>query len=206
MRLHKKSYSSRSQRNSSASLAQSSADRSAVELQPCGKTLLLLRHGQTALNAQHRFVGSTDLPLSSFGRRQLTGAARWLRIYSPERCFCSPMRRCVETARAVLSGSELQPEILPDLCEIDFGEWEKLTFEEIQTANQEEITRWSSFDPSFRFPGGERLEHFISRVRRAAVQISSAPQKTIVVITHGGVIRLLICHFLGLPVPLEKHR
>ncbi len=110
------------------------------------------------------------------------------------------MRRCVETASAVLAGSELQPEILPELCEINFGEWEERTFEEVQTANRARIQRWAKFDPAFRFPGGERLGHFLSRVKRAAMKVSSTPQRTIVVITHGGVIRLLICHFLGLPM------
>ncbi len=177
-----------------------SADAGAAQFESGGKTLLLLRHGATAPNPERRFIGRTDHSLSSFGRRQLTTAARSLGAYNPERCFCSPMRRCLETAHAVLAGSRLQPEILPDLREIDFGAWEGKTFEEIQTANQACIQHWAKFEPAFCFPGGERLADFMSRVKRAARQISSTPQSNVVVITHGGVIRLLICHFLGLPM------
>lgn len=178
--------------------ARLSADAGAAQFESGRKTLLLLRHGATAPNSERRFIGSTDHPLSSFGRRQLTTAASSLRAYNPERCFCSPMRRCLETARAVLAGSPLQPEILPELREIDFGDWEGKTFEETQTSNQACIQHWAKFDPAFCFPGGERLADFISRVKRAAKQISSSPHSSVVVVTHGGVIRLLICHFLGL--------
>ncbi len=173
-------------------------DAGPAQFESGGKTLLLLRHGATAPNSERRFIGSTDHSLSSLGRRQLARTARWLRRYNPERCFCSPMRRCLETAGAVLAGSRLQPEILPDLREIDFGAWEGKTFEEIQAASPAGIPRWAKFDPAFCFPGGERLADFRSRVKRAAEQISSTPQASVVVVTHGGVIRLLICHFLGL--------
>ena len=166
---------------------------------PVKKTVLLLRHGETALTSQRRFIGRTDLPLSLTGRRQAASAARLVRRQQPQCCLCSPMRRCVETASAVLARSQPKPEILADLREIDFGQWEKLTFEEIQQASPASIDRWAKFDPAFSFPDGERLGAFVSRVRRVARQIASRPQSSILVITHGGVIRALTCHFLGLP-------
>jgi alpha-ribazole phosphatase len=163
------------------------------------KTVLLLRHGATALNLQRRFIGSTDIPLSKAGRRQLAFAARLVGVYNPGCCFSSPMRRCMETAREVLAGSNLQLETLPDLREIDFGAWERKTFDEIRVVAPSRIERWAKFDPAFAFPKGERIGDFVSRVKRVARRVSSVDCQTVLVITHGGVIRLLLCLFLGLP-------
>lgn len=177
--------------------------RATLSLQPESdrKTVLLLRHGAIARNPQRRFIGSTDLPLSATGLRQATAAARCVRDFNPERCFSSPMRRCTETARAVTGDSALELEILPELREIDFGEWEGMTFEEIkETKQSSSIERWAGFDPAFCFPGGEQIADFSNRVQRVALQISSVPQKSVLVVTHGGVIRVLICLFLGLAV------
>ncbi len=87
----------------------------------------------------------------------------------------------------------------PDLREIDFGRWEGMAFEEIQKAFPEEIRRDGlSSTPNFAFPGGEKIGDFQGRIIGAAERLVTNPADTILVCTHGGVIRLLICHFLGL--------
>ncbi|NTW77456.1 MAG: histidine phosphatase family protein, partial [Syntrophaceae bacterium] len=60
------------------------------------------------------------------------------------------------------------------------------------------VERWSNFDNDFVFPGGEAIQSFIGRVRTAAQRIAQDPAQTVAVITHGGIIRFLICHYLGL--------
>lgn len=164
------------------------------------KTILLLRHGATPPNTQHRFIGSTDISLSRVGRQQLKVVAAQLGTYGLTRCFCSPMRRCRQTADIVLADADVRAEMLPELREIDFGSWEGLTFGEVPSAARKGIERWAKFDPDFCFPGGERLGDFTARVKRAARQISFVAEDKVIVITHGGVIRLLTCHFLGLPM------
>jgi broad specificity phosphatase PhoE len=183
----------------SAGAMRPAADSNTMKSESASKTILLLRHGATSLNSQRRFIGSTDIHLSKTGRWQLASAARLVRPYNPRYCFSSPMRRCQETAREVLAGSDLESEILLDLREIDFGEWEQKTFEEIQAADQSRIRRWAKFDPAFSFPNGERIGDFVSRVKRVARRISSSDHPSVLVITYGGVIRLLLCQFLGLP-------
>ncbi len=162
------------------------------------KTVLLLRHGTTGTTVPPRFLGSTDLPLSAAGRRQVAAVAPCVRSRNPQVCFCSPMLRCVQTAEIVLKNSTMKLDLVSDLREVDFGRWENLSFEEIQKSDPERLERWAAFDRQFSFPGGECLGDFLARVRGVAWQIVSAPQQTILVVTHGGVIRALLCHFLGL--------
>jgi broad specificity phosphatase PhoE len=108
------------------------------------------------------------------------------------------MRRCLETAEAVIGGSGMEAEVRAGLREIDFGAWERRTFAEMSEIDPEGIQRWLRFDRQFSFGGGEKLGTFFSRVKREAARIAEAPGEKILVFAHGGVIRTLICHFLGL--------
>jgi alpha-ribazole phosphatase len=159
------------------------------------KNLLLLRHVKHAAAENHTFIGSTDVGLAESGHLQAASLVSFLQSYQPERCFCSPLKRCLETISPV---SGIRIEINPDLREVDFGRWEGMTFDQIQQSDPVAINQWADFSPDFSFPGGERLDDFLVRVRRVADAITSCPEKTILVVTHGGVISALICHFLGL--------
>jgi broad specificity phosphatase PhoE len=96
-------------------------------------------------------------------------------------------------------GTKIQPRIVADLREVDFGRWENLAFDEIPKRDSARLDRWAAFDPTFRFPAGERLGDFLARTRRVAREIARAPEDTLLVVTHGGVIRSLLCRFLRLP-------
>lgn len=162
------------------------------------KRVLLLRHGETDLTPGRHFVGSTDLALSVTGRFQASAMSDVVLAHKPQRCLCSPMRRCLETADAVIGGSGLEKDVQTDLREIDFGHWEKLTFAEISKRDPEGAQRWIKFDKQFSFGDGERLGAFFSRVKREAARIVAAPEEIILIVAHGGVIRTMVCHFLGL--------
>jgi broad specificity phosphatase PhoE len=159
------------------------------------KKIVLLRHAVHAGSESRRFYGSTDINLSDYGHRQAASAVSVIQEYRPLRYFCSPLQRCLETIRTV---TDAPIEILPDLREIDFGSWEGKTFDEIQTADPALVDRWAEFDPAFAFPGGERLGDFMERIRRVASFLVSVPEQTVLAVTHAGVIRSLICHYLGL--------
>lgn len=73
-----------------------------------------------------------------------------------------------------------------------------MTFEEIRESDPAAVDRWAEFNPGFSFPGGEEIKTFLLRIRKVAKKISSCPETNLLVVTHGGVIRALICHFLGL--------
>lgn len=160
--------------------------------------LVLIRHGEVDPALRGRFLGSTDVPLSEGGRLQAERLAARLTLDSSMPCYCSPMKRVMETAQLAL-GNRNHPVIIgTDLREIDFGRWEGLTFGEISDADPELVDRWAVYDPEFAFPDGESIEAFQSRLRGVADRFSSEPVERIIAFTHGGVIRALICHFLGL--------
>ncbi len=160
--------------------------------------LILIRHGQVEERYVGRFVGSTDAALSPAGLCQARDLASWLARKKPGACFSSPLQRCVATARAALAGLSLQPEPDPDLCEVDFGEWEGLSFAEIAGKDAATVDRWARFEPGFRFPGGESIADFRGRIKAAADRMAAAPQETVVAFTHGGVIRFMLCALLRL--------
>jgi broad specificity phosphatase PhoE len=90
-------------------------------------------------------------------------------------------------------------EIDANLREIDFGRWEGMSFAQITAADPAAVDRWAALDGDFTFPDGEGIRAFRERIGAAAERIAAVPANTLVLFTHGGVIRFLICHFLRLP-------
>ncbi|MBP8984673.1 MAG: histidine phosphatase family protein [Syntrophobacterales bacterium] len=162
------------------------------------RRVLLLRHGDVGEENRGRYIGSSDVPLSAAGVRRVEGMVDLFPRGDSLLCLCSPLRRCRETADVVSRVTGLDFAVDPDLREVDFGDWEGKTFAEISESLPAEVEMWSAFD-GFAFPGGESVAHFLSRVRRAAGRMAKAREDTVLACTHGGVIRSLICHFLGIP-------
>ena len=112
--------------------------------------------------------------------------------------YTSPLLRARQTSEILLKDTRLSAQFDDDLREIDFGRWECKTFEEITAEDAGAVKRWAAFDHRFAFPGGESLGGFLARMRRSARRLSEDPAPTVLVVTHGGIIRAMICHFLGL--------
>lgn len=160
--------------------------------------IILIRHGDTGEQYRGRYIGSTDVPLSPAGRLQASQLLNPLRKETALKYLASPSRRVCETAQAALLGSGMTPEIVPALREIDFGAWEGKTFAEISSDDPAAISSWAAFRPDFTFPGGEGITAFAARVQEVGRRIAADPAETVAVFTHGGVIRVLICHYLAL--------
>lgn len=161
--------------------------------------LILIRHGVTGLNLQKRFIGATDAPLAPEGERQAELLAAPLRRIGPDRILSSPMRRAVATAEIASEGLGLESEVDENLREIDFGEWEGLTFERIEAKYGEAARRWTKWEEDFEFPGGERIGDFFERVRRVRRMLAEQPSQTPAVFTHSGLIRVLLCSLFDIP-------
>lgn len=161
--------------------------------------LILIRHGVTEENSRHRFVGSQNVPLSSQGRQQAQTLVERMKRVVPFRCYCSPLQRARETAEIALNGISVSIETLPGLREVGFGRWEGKTFAEIQAADPELVNLWAVFSQDFQFPEGEKIADFLDRTSRVASHLATDPADVVVAFAHGGVIRALICHLLGLP-------
>ncbi len=158
--------------------------------------LYLVRHSETVAPAG-AFVGSTDVDVTAPGLRALDRLAPLL---PGGPCFCSPMlrtRRALDRLRR--SGTCMQAIFDDRLREIDFGRWELKTFAEIADSDGDLVDGWAAYD-GFTFPGGEAVASFAGRVEEMLALFRDHPAPDLVVITHGGVIRTLICLALGLPV------
>ena len=158
------------------------------------KRLYLLRHGSTGLDG--RLVGSTDVPVAPSATAVLQRTGRTLQGFMVEAVICSPMLRCRQSLTEL--GLGLVPEIHQELREIDFGLWENKTFQEIAADYPDEVMEWNTWSEDFTFPGGERIGDFLHRVNEIREKIEAHPGKSLLVVTHGGVIRHLICSLLGL--------
>jgi alpha-ribazole phosphatase len=165
-----------------------------------GAQVYLVRHGDTGDTLKGRFVGRQDVPLGPLGQRQAAALVRHRELRTCREAFCSPMLRVRETIGH--SGLDLVCQQDADLREIDFGHWEGLSFVEISRDYPSGVDRWARLESDFRFPGGEAYADFLRRIQKAAERIArtAASQNTpVAVFAHGGVIRALICHWLGLP-------
>ncbi len=158
-------------------------------------SLFFLRHGKTTLAG--KMVGSTDVDLCAEGREQIGALRRWVQAEKFDRIFCSTMRRCRQTAELLA----LETEIIYDeaLKEIDFGIWEGMEFSEIEKNYREHVQKWVDDPDSFSFPEGECCKDFIERLETFKKNLIALEEEKVLIITHGGVIRYLICSFLGLP-------
>ncbi len=167
------------------------------------KELLLIRHAES-LHAGDRYIGRTDTPLTPFGHTQAAWISTRLCESKPDVVYVSPALRARETIQPFANQTKHRIVEQSDLQEIAFGAWEGMSFEEIQAQAPELVTQWALNRMDFCFPGGECLDTFWKRVCRAGDALASTPEQRIAVVTHGGVIRYLLCHFLGLAP--EKHR
>lgn len=153
-----------------------------------------MRHGDTG--AGGRFIGSTDLPVSGDGLARIDATALLLRQADVSAVLCSPMLRCRQTLERL--GLDCGVTFLDGLREVNFGRWENRTFAEISCQWPEEVNAWADWSEEFRFPGGEKTADFLKRVWSVKKEIDSMGQENILVVSHGGVIRQLICLYLGL--------
>ncbi|HEU4348676.1 MAG TPA: bifunctional RNase H/acid phosphatase [Actinoplanes sp.] len=157
--------------------------------------LILVRHGETALTRQGRYSGRGDVPLSVEGEAQAMAAAG--RVAGLARdvaaVVTSPLSRCVRTAEIIaaeLGGVDVT--VLPDLIECDFGEWEGLTFAEVQERWPAEMSAWLD-SPKVAPPGGESFESVAKRARAAMGTVLLAyPGSVVVVVSHVSPIKLVL--------------
>jgi len=161
--------------------------------------LLLIRHANIAPQYAGRYVGSTDVPAEPHGLQQARELAKLVRSRRPGRCFCSPLVRARQTAEVICESTDLRAQVDDDLREVDFGQWEGKTFDEIAAENPETVDRWADFSEDFAFPGGESVGSFLARIGRAARRLADDSADVVLAVTHAGVIRGMICHLLGLP-------
>jgi len=160
----------------------------------------LVRHGETAWNEHRRFCGYTDIPLSPLGLRQAHKLASQLQHKPITAIYSSDLSRARETADIIAKKRPIDIIVSPAWREIYFGAWEGLTYDEIATSFHEQ--RGFFTDPEHSAPPqGETLTEVLQRVIPALHEIMQrAHHGEIMLVSHGGVLRGLLCSLLGMPL------
>lgn len=162
--------------------------------------LVLIRHGQSTWNQEHRIQGQLDPPLSEQGRRQATLLAARLAGRRFAGFYASDLKRALETAEIVGEVIGLAPTPLASLREVFLGEWEGLTSEEIAQRYPEAWARWVEEPDWDVVPGGESQAAFDVRVAAAVDDITRRhAHGDVLAVTHGGVIQVALHRVVGTP-------
>lgn len=152
-------------------------------------SLLLIRHGETAWNAEHRIQGQLDIPLSPTGIRQAAQLAERLAREAIDAVYSSELARAWLTAAPLAERRGI--EVLADtrLRERSFGVFEGLTLDEIATHHPAGFRNWRARDPDWVIEGGESGQQLIDRVLPALEDIVARHAgETVALVTHGGVL------------------
>jgi alpha-ribazole phosphatase len=166
--------------------------------------LLLVRHGQTNHNLDHRYQGLTDAPLNKTGLKQADQIIKRLIDEKLDAIYSSDLMRSVQTAEKISKKYGLQIKKDERLREISFGEWEGMSYQEIQAQSSDLLEGWMSDPAHISPPNGETLLQLAERVKSALDEIRSQYEdQTVLLVTHGGVIRTLLC--LNLGIDLNRH-
>jgi len=164
--------------------------------------ITLVRHGQTDWNLARRIQGSTDIPLNETGRADARSAAALLADGTHDAIYASPLTRAHETARIIAAELGLaEPALAPDMREREFGDGEGLLVDEY-------LERFGDWHAAV--PGAETLDAVCLRalgaldvIARDARRRSAPVAESVVVVTHGGVIRSLLNHVSSGTLPRE---
>lgn len=161
---------------------------------------MLVRHGQSTWNRDHRIQGQLDPPLSDEGRRQAALLADRIAHRRFAALYTSDLQRAFATAEIVGERLGLDPEPRPGLREIFLGEWEGLSTEEIAARFPEAWASWVEEPDWDVVPGGEGAAAFDARVNAETQQILARHDHgDVLVVTHGGVIQIALHRLLGRP-------
>lgn len=164
--------------------------------------ILLCRHGETPWNAEGRYQGQIDIPLSSVGEDQARALGDRLRDLPLHRAIASPLARASRTAQLALNGRELSLAHDAGLMEIAHGTWEGLLASEIRERDPQRLLAWREAPETVTMPGGESLQQVLDRAWPAFAQACRGlgADDTLLLVAHDAVNRVLLCRILGLPL------
>ncbi|MEI6777934.1 MAG: histidine phosphatase family protein [Chloroflexales bacterium] len=162
--------------------------------------LILVRHGETPWNVTLQYQGQANVPLNERGHAQARLTAGRLARLNVTALYTSDTLRAAETADAIAQACGLTPQPMPELREIDVGQWEGLTPEQLYRRFPDHMAEYER-DPARTVRlGGESYAQLQTRALVALRRIHEAhqPGDVVVAVSHGGTIRALLCHVIGL--------
>ena len=161
--------------------------------------LLLVRHGITEFNSTRRYAGHRDIGLSVVGYQQVERLRDRLVDDKIDAVYSSDLRRALVTAEVISSGHKVDIVTCPELREVNYGNVEGLTFEEMSRLYPEVAESFVNSSLGLEYPGGESLEELAKRVGKFPDKLKGfIPSQTILIVSHRGPLRVLICRLLGM--------
>ena len=159
----------------------------------------LVRHGQTEWNKKLTFRGRKDIPLNEAGHMEAQAISDALKNKNIGAIYTSPLRRSIETAQPIANYFHLEIVSLQGLIDINYGDWEGLTFNEVKKKYSDEYNKWEKRPHLIRFPHGETLDEAKKRSFCAFKNIvKKNPGNSILIVPHRVINKVLLCALLGL--------
>jgi len=161
--------------------------------------LIVVRHGETDWTRDGRYAGSRDIPLNAGGLRQSEATAAVLASRSLSAVCASPLERARMSAEIIAKPHRLEVATHAAFSEMGFGAWEGLTRDEVSRAFPELHRRWRETPHLVELAGGETLAQVQARVQEGLRELRAQRDgQSVVLVTHGVVVRLLVLEALGL--------
>jgi len=162
--------------------------------------IYLIRHGQVEGYENFPVYGQTDVDLTEVGVVQMEQMAERLSLTEPKAIYSSDLKRSAIGARLIARHHDVPLYFLPELREMDFGDWEGLTLSEIRRDFPEELEKRQKDLINYKAPGeGESIAALSERVETVFEHIRAEQRgKDIVIAAHGAVNRVILCKALGL--------
>lgn len=169
---------------------------------------ILVRHGETLLNREFRYIGTGDYLLSEHGRLQAEQLAEALSGLPIAAVYSSPLQRAYCTAGLIATKHALEAKVLTSLVEGSFGSWEGMSRAEVlarSPQDEQQLLAWEQ-DPKLAPPGGESITMIYERVLATIEQLAQThTEQAIVLVSHAGVIKALLCAALAAPLTCFSH-
>ncbi len=162
--------------------------------------IVLIRHGQTEWNRVERFRGRADVLLDETGLAQAKATGRRVASqWQPVAVYSSPLARAVKTAEAIAGRLGLLVQIHAGIADIDYGQWQGLTPDEVEERWPEIHHAWYTAPHTVRIPGGETLDEIRVRAMEAVNEIAAQHVgQTAALVSHTVVNRVILLAALGL--------
>jgi broad specificity phosphatase PhoE len=165
-------------------------------------SVFLLRHAEVEARYQRIFGGRIDMDLSPRGHEQAAALANYLRHKNFDAVYTSPMKRVQQTIKPFAAASQCAPVTMPDLCEVDFGDWTGLGWEDVRAKFNISAFEWLNQIELAGIPNAETGKTFRARVEPCVQQIlRDHPGQSVAIFCHGGVIRMILSILLKMPLP-----
>jgi len=170
--------------------------------------LILVRHGETLANREFRYIGTHDYLLSEQGQLQAEQLGEALSVLPIVAVYSSPLQRAYRTAESIAARHALAVQVLGDLREGSFGSWEGMSRAEVlarSLQDEQQLLAWER-DPDIVPPGGESFAMIYERALAIVEQLAQMHvEQAIVLVSHVGVIKVLLCAALGTPLTSFSH-